>query len=462
MLSTVMGYFSINYILLVMIIGSFLIFRRDRELGRDNTRFLFYVIITTFVLSIVEYVEVQLGELEVATANQILVRKILSWIGYTLRPVATLFFVRIISHMQKETLAWLYTLTGLNALIYATTFVPNATIETLAFTFDAENSFQRGPLGFSVHVVVAIFMVAAVIVVFKSMADRPKGEMYAVLFCGLAGALASFVETVTESITGRLVNPTLVIAGLVYYIFLHTQTVRTRAHEKDVLLSDQRAAMMVSEIEPRFIYGVLNHIKDTTLENPMRTDRTIKSLVGYLDNSMEKTDFIHPIPFAEELDRTKNYIGIEQARFPGLSARLQIEDTDFKIPALTIQHIVDNSINHGFDKETEGLITIKTFGSPSGHTIIVQDNGKGFDQSKQKEKATQGARFGMRNVEERLKRMVNGNISVVSRPNGGTTVMISIPAEDRPDEPAKKQKTTGEFKTVDGVTINPNMPPKQQ
>lgn len=197
------------------------------------------------------------------------------------------------------------------------------------------------------------------------------------------------------------------------------------------MLSDQRAAMVVQEIHPRFIYDVLTRIQSLVKREPERAEFTLHNLVTYLEKNMETTDFVHPIPFEEELERVKAYIRIEQARLPNLDVVFDIEDTDFVIPALTVQHMVENSIQHGFDKKNKGTVTIKTFCSESGHTIIIQDDGRGFSSELALTSENQGSRFGIANVTERLDRMVGGDINIVTKQGSGTTVMISVPNEQK-------------------------------
>ncbi|MBR5015516.1 MAG: hypothetical protein IKX52_01705, partial [Clostridia bacterium] len=140
------------------------------------------------------------------------------------------------------------------------------------------------------------------------------------------------------------------------------------------------------------------------------------------------------------LERTQTYIKIIRASFPGLTVDYQLEDMDFLIPALTLQHMVENCVNHAFEGRDEGTIVIKAFGSESGHTVIIQDNGRGFSSREQLDSENQGSRFGIANVTDRLQRMCNGDLNIVSRQDSGTTVMISIPNEDVPMPKREKKK----------------------
>ena len=56
---------------------------------------------------------------------------------------------------------------------------------------------------------------------------------------------------------------------------------------------------------------------------------------------------------------------------------------------------------------------------------MISDNGKGFDTTQQL--STDKTHIGIRNVEERVRIMCGGSVSIESRLDEGTTVTIRIP-----------------------------------
>lgn len=88
------------------------------------------------------------------------------------------------------------------------------------------------------------------------------------------------------------------------------------------------------------------------------------------------------------MKNTDDYILIQKYRFPKKFAIVkEIEDEDVldncMIPMLTIQPLIENAVNHGFEKISEnGLIKIRIFSTQSSMKIIVTDNGQGISQSK--------------------------------------------------------------------------------
>ena len=417
----VLGCITESYVVFILAIGILILVNKTDELTKMTRSLLRAISITVVVLVIADYIE----SIFAALPYENMPRYIFSWIGYSLRPVVAMFFFRILTQSDKRT-RWAYLLSILNSLIYFTTFV-EAT-HTWAFYFNAENNFIRGPLAFSCHILGGVYIVATLFVVYKDFTEKKKHSAAALLFCAVATAIAIFLESISSSKLSIL-NETFLVACLFFFLFLHTRAKKEEVDEKEMLLSDQRAAMKLSQLQPQFIYKTLETIEGMASKNPKRTEQTIEYLLRYLKSQMEATDLTNPITFEDELERTKAYIAMEKARLPNLKVEYEIEVSDFFVPALTLQQIVENAIRHGVEGQRDAHVTIKTFASETGYTIIVQDNGKGFKGEEELEQQHQGARFGIENVRDRLERMVDGKLTYVTLPDAGTTAMISIPVD---------------------------------
>ncbi|WP_062514290.1 sensor histidine kinase [Halobacillus sp. KGW1] len=82
-----------------------------------------------------------------------------------------------------------------------------------------------------------------------------------------------------------------------------------------------------------------------------------------------------------------------------------------------IQEAVQNAVKHAEAKEVKVKIEIQ----PYAATIIVKDDGKGFDPSAKKEKS-----FGLVGMRERVD-MLEGDLHIDSSPGEGTIVTIHLP-----------------------------------
>ena len=87
------------------------------------------------------------------------------------------------------------------------------------------------------------------------------------------------------------------------------------------------------------------------------------------------------IPFQKELAHTKLYVEIEKERFGDISVEFDTQDTDFFLPPLTVQPMVENAIRHGIRGLDSGMVSVVARKCEHHHEIVVRDNGIGFDKS---------------------------------------------------------------------------------
>lgn len=130
-------------------------------------------------------------------------------------------------------------------------------------------------------------------------------------------------------------------------------------------------------------------------------------------------------PFADELACIEDYIELQKMRFENsFQFEKDIECTDFKVPPLSLQTLVENSIHHGLRKRKgNGLLKFTTLKKSGNIFVIIQDNGVGFDvQELQNMKGN-----GIRNSRTRIELLTGGSLEIVSEPDCGTKVTVKIP-----------------------------------
>jgi len=89
-----------------------------------------------------------------------------------------------------------------------------------------------------------------------------------------------------------------------------------------------------------------------------------------------------------------------------------------------LQEALNNAAKHSGVKRIEVQLR-----EDSGEIhLLVRDLGRGFDL----ETAMQGRGLGLTSMGERV-RLVNGTISIESRPVGGTTIEVRVPLESQRD-----------------------------
>lgn len=206
---------------------------------------------------------------------------------------------------------------------------------------------------------------------------------------------------------------------------------KTAEIERELELAN--TSLMISQIQPHFLYNALNTIKYLIKRDPKSAEKAVISFSRYLRGNMDSITKKEPIPFAEELEHTKNYCDIELLRFGDkLNIIYDTPVTSFSLPALSVQPIVENAIKHGVTKKPEGgTVTVTTSENEYYYLIKVQDDGVGFDvQNPDLSPSDTHAHIGVNNVRERLTNMVNAEFIIESQIDVGTCVTIKIPKKE--------------------------------
>lgn len=214
-----------------------------------------------------------------------------------------------------------------------------------------------------------------------------------------------------------------------YFIWLHLRFVRDREQS---MMTDQRIQIMMSQIQPHFLYNTLTTIQALCATNPDLAARTVEKFADYLRQNLSALSQTDLIPFNKELEHAKIYSEIELLMFPSLHMEYDIMDRNFRLPALSIQPLVENAIRHGIRGKKDGTIMIRTRREEENHRIEIIDNGKGFDTEAPPQ--GKGSHIGIKNVRDRIETMCDGTMKVSSQPGEGTKITIRIPIREIPEE----------------------------
>ena len=194
-------------------------------------------------------------------------------------------------------------------------------------------------------------------------------------------------------------------------------------------LAESRISTMMSQIRPHFIYNTLGSIEQLCKLDPPKAGELVHNFAKYLRGNFGELDNPKPILMSQEMEHVHHYISIENVRFPDMTFTFEMKSDDFKIPALTIQPIVENAIKHGLMKlQKGGTIHVLSYETDSEYCILVEDDGVGFDTDKL---LNDRKHVGLRNIRERLNVMVNGRLEIESTVGVGTKVLVRIPKEVR-------------------------------
>lgn len=206
-----------------------------------------------------------------------------------------------------------------------------------------------------------------------------------------------------------------------------------------------------SQINPHFLYNTLDTIRSYALlsdaEDIAVMTESLSTLFRYsISRPGEMTTL------REELENVKNYLRIQQYRFPDkVEYEEEIEDSDIlncRMPVLTIQPIVENAIHHGLEmKIGKGCIKVKAFRVDREIKLFVRDDGIGMSETvlgrlrqklerEEEEEEVQGIRrkgkgsgIALKNVDKRLKFYYGSQygLKIRSTLDVGTLVEINLP-----------------------------------
>ncbi len=144
-----------------------------------------------------------------------------------------------------------------------------------------------------------------------------------------------------------------------------------------------------AQINPHFIFNTLStglyYIKKNQMEDAYDHISAFSELLrNYIKSSRDKY-----ITLNEEIDNLKRYVTLQQSRFENLHEfDVEVgEDINVfteKIPALLLQPLVENAINHGlFHKLTQGRLLLRFDKNISGDLVCrIEDDGVGREKSK--------------------------------------------------------------------------------
>lgn len=188
-------------------------------------------------------------------------------------------------------------------------------------------------------------------------------------------------------------------------------------------LEAQRNALMLSQINPHFVYNTLSTIAAMCDTSPKQAKYLTIDFSQYLRRNIGSLTSEELIPFEQEMEHVACYLKIEKARFrERLNVIYSTQCKDFSVPPLTVQPLVENAIKHGITKKAEGgTIKITTFEEDTYYVIEIIDDGVGFDSE------TTEMHVGIQNVQNRLAATCRGTVTIKSTLGVGTRVTIEIP-----------------------------------
>lgn len=223
-----------------------------------------------------------------------------------------------------------------------------------------------------------------------------------------------------------LVNIAINISMIFMFIVATVEQSR-ELNNKEKEMCDMKIALTLSQIGPHFIFNTLSTIRHLCIKNPQLAAETVDEFTTYLRGNIDSLTNDRMIYFEKELKHVQSYLAIEKKRFgERVNVVYDIKETDFMLPALSMQIVVENAVKHGICKKAGGgAVMIRTERHDNNIYITIEDSGVGFDPENLPDNGRTHA--GIANVRSRLENMCHGRLEIESMIGSGTRVRIILP-----------------------------------
>ncbi len=254
--------------------------------------------------------------------------------------------------------------------------------------------------------VVVCATLLSLFVLFKSQAtlarlSMPQGIMAVFLIVTLFTATSRVVVQgigSAEVIVDIIISSALISAAVVAVIFRWSASVaRQNRHQRAE--ANARVQALQSRIRPHFLFNSMNTIASLIAVDPERAETAVEDLSELFRAAL--ADSAVEIDVSRELEMCRKYLDIEALR---MGNRLRVDwniDESLlsqKLPALSVQPLLENAIYHGIQPRTEGgLIEVALEQLDTQFVVRIANPSNDEEQSSHR-----GNRMALNNIKERL------------------------------------------------------------
>ncbi|MBQ7707286.1 MAG: hypothetical protein IJT72_05860 [Lachnospiraceae bacterium] len=243
--------------------------------------------------------------------------------------------------------------------------------------------------------------------------------------CVLEGILSFF--KFYKKYDGTILQTGIFIFLVMMVVNVQKEIVKEVNSKKEEALNslEEKKVKIVKNINTNLVFHSLNEAI-SSLKDDKENSRLIYNTSVYLKNNIRAAADNSLVPFKEELEYIKAYLGMEQRINKGLTVEIEDKVDNFRVPFSTIESIVENSVRNGALKSTGNpRIVVRIYERLDCFAIQIVDNGKGIGPDK---KFTGSVSF--KEIKRKLKTMCSAGIEIRNKADLGTVVTVKIPKED--------------------------------
>ncbi len=210
-------------------------------------------------------------------------------------------------------------------------------------------------------------------------------------------------------------------------ITVEKSIIKEMNQQRDMALSnvDEEKRKTVKNINTQLIFGALNIVVNDLKPRDRENSRLVYDTSIYLKNNLRAITDRDLVPFDEELEYIKAYLGIQSKKNEMLEVLVEDKVTNFNVPFNTIEPLVENAVLNGaLRADVDGRVVVRSYERLDCFAIQIVDNGKGIGPDKKF-----SGKQSFKNIKRRIKKMCGGGIDINNKPGKGTIVTVKIPKE---------------------------------
>jgi two-component system sensor histidine kinase AlgZ len=193
-------------------------------------------------------------------------------------------------------------------------------------------------------------------------------------------------------------------------------------------LAEARLQALQARIRPHFLFNTLNSIAALIREDPARAEAMTLQLSALFRYTLQAPR-AGLVTLGEELVIVQGYLAIEQERLGGrLTSEVNVDAAlhGQRIPALTVQPLVENAIKHGIAPyTTPGRVKVSARRQGEMLLLTIDDTGPGPSE---RAMAALSTGIGVANTRARLGHQFGSRFRFeFQRHPGGFTVLVAFP-----------------------------------
>ena len=232
-----------------------------------------------------------------------------------------------------------------------------------------------------------------------------------------------------EQRTSMLITALAGITGTYYFYtdnksaYLERKMREARRHASEAQLK-----LLESQLEPHMLFNTLANLRVLIGSDAARAQRMLDHMIAYLRATLSASRATtHTLQ--AEFDRLRDYLELMAVRMgPRLAYTLDLppELAQQPVPALLLQPLVENSIQHGLEPKVEGGRVTVTARREDGTLVLrVADTGVGTATA-----SGTGRGFGLTQVRERLATLYGtaAALDFSAEDGGGASATARLPA----------------------------------